>query len=76
MVISGTTVDAADFTVDMTSVTSDQAGRNVQFRDYILKTGTYPHAEFRLTEPIQLRSVPRSVWSFPSRRRGRSPCAG
>jgi len=58
MVISGTTVDAADFTVDMTSVTSDQAGRNVQFRDYILKTGTYPHAEFRLTEPIQLRSVP------------------
>jgi polyisoprenoid-binding protein YceI len=58
MVISGTTVDAADFTVDMGSVTSDQSGRNVQFRDNILDTGKYPHATFRLTQPIQLGSVP------------------
>lgn len=58
MVISGTTVTAADFTVDMASVTSDTAGRNVQWNDYILKTGTYPHAGFRLTEPIRLGAIP------------------
>jgi polyisoprenoid-binding protein YceI len=58
MIISGTTVDAADFKVDMAAVTTDAAGRNVQFHDYILKTGTYPSATFRLTEPIQLGSVP------------------
>jgi polyisoprenoid-binding protein YceI len=58
MVISGTTVTAADFTVDMASVTSDQAGRNVQFHNYILKTGTYPNASFHLTQPIQLGTIP------------------
>jgi polyisoprenoid-binding protein YceI len=58
MIISGTTVDAADFKVDMAAVTTDAAGRNVQFHDYILKTGTYPSATFRLTKPIQLGSVP------------------
>jgi polyisoprenoid-binding protein YceI len=58
MIISGTTVDAADFTVDMAAVTTDAAGRNVQFHDYILKTGTYPTATFRLTRPIQLGTIP------------------
>jgi polyisoprenoid-binding protein YceI len=58
MIISGTTVDAADFTVDMAAVTTDAAGRNVQFHDYILKTGSYPTATFRLTKPIQLGTVP------------------
>jgi polyisoprenoid-binding protein YceI len=58
LVISGTTVDAADFTVDMGSVTSDQAGRNVQFKDYILDTGKYPHAYFHLSQPIHLGAVP------------------
>jgi polyisoprenoid-binding protein YceI len=58
MIISGTTVDAADFTVDMAAVTTDAAGRNVQFHDFILKTGTYPTATFRLTRPIQLGTIP------------------
>jgi polyisoprenoid-binding protein YceI len=56
--ISGTTVDAADFTVDMQSVTTDAAGRNVAFHDFILKTGSYPHATFRLERPISLGSNP------------------
>lgn len=58
IVISGTTVTAADFTVDMASVESDQAGRNVQFHNYILDTGDYPHATFRLTRALDLKSVP------------------
>lgn len=56
--ISGTTVDAADFTVDMASVTTDAAGRNVAFHDFILKTGTYPHATFRLVHPVALGTDP------------------
>jgi len=56
--ISGTTVDAADFTVDMQSVTTDAAGRNVAFHDFILKTGSYPDANFHLVHPISLGSNP------------------
>jgi polyisoprenoid-binding protein YceI len=58
LVISGATVDAADFTVDMAAVTTDEAGRNVAFHDFILKTGTYPHASFHLTQAIQLGTIP------------------
>ena len=58
VVISGHVVAAAAFTVDMASVESDQVSRDVQFRDYILATGKYPHATFRLTRAIQLGSVP------------------
>ena len=71
MMISGTTVTAADFTVDLASVRSDQPSRDAQFTGYIMKTYDYPHASFRLTQPIQLGQVP-----APGRdhhRRGRRP---
>jgi putative membrane protein len=58
IVISGTTVTAADFTVDMASVRSDQPSRDSQFTGYIMKTYDYPHASFRLTQPVQLGHVP------------------
>lgn len=58
MVISGTEVAAADFTVDMASVKSDQGSRDAQFRGFIMRTADYPHATFRLTSPIQLGAVP------------------
>jgi polyisoprenoid-binding protein YceI len=58
LIISGTVVAAADFSVDMASVKSDDVSRDVQFRDYILATGKYPHATFRLTQPIRLGSIP------------------
>jgi len=58
LVISGTVVAAAEFSVDMGSVASDQVSRDVQFRDYILATYKYPHATFRLTQPIQLGAIP------------------
>jgi polyisoprenoid-binding protein YceI len=58
MEISGTEVTAADFTVDLSSVKSDQGSRDVQFRGFIMDTADYPHASFRLTMPIQLGSIP------------------
>ncbi len=58
VVISGSTVTAADFTVDMASVRSDQPSRDAQFTGYIMKTYDYPHASFHLTQPIQLGRVP------------------
>ncbi len=58
VVISGTTITAADFTVDMASVKSDQPSRDSQFNGYIMKTYDYPHASFHLTQPIQLGRVP------------------
>ena len=59
MVVSGVEVTAADFSVDMASITSDQGSRDVQFRGFIMRTYDYPHGTFRLTSPIQLGAVPR-----------------
>ncbi len=58
MVISGTEVTAADFTVDMASVRSDTRSRDAQFDGFIMQTYNYPHGTFRLTTPIQLGSIP------------------
>lgn len=58
MIISGTEVTAADFTVDLKAVKSDQGARDAQFNGFIMKTYDYPDATFKLTEPIQLGSIP------------------
>lgn len=58
MVVSGTNVTAADFTVHMASVKSDQGSRDVQFRGFIMDTGDHPDGTFRLTSPIQLDGIP------------------
>ncbi len=70
MVISGTQVTAADFTVDMGSIRSDQGSRDAQFRGFIMETADYPHASFRLTSPIQLGTIP------PVGQRVSAPAAG
>jgi polyisoprenoid-binding protein YceI len=56
--IEGTDVAAASFTVDMTTVASDENRRDNQFHDRILDTGTYPTATFTLTDPISLEAIP------------------
>lgn len=58
LVISGTTVTAADFTVDLAAVTSDQAGRDAQFHGYVMETYKYPHGTFHLSRPIRLGTIP------------------
>lgn len=56
--IEGATITYAHVRVDMGSVSSDQAGRDVMFRDYILDTYSHPYGYFDLTRPIDLDSVP------------------
>jgi polyisoprenoid-binding protein YceI len=56
--VTGTTIDAGTFTVDMTTVASDQNRRDAQFNGRIMETGTYPTATFTPTKAIDLDSVP------------------
>jgi polyisoprenoid-binding protein YceI len=56
--IAGTTISAASFTTDMTTVRSDQSRRDGQFHNRIMETSQFPEATFRLTGPITLPSVP------------------
>jgi len=58
LTIQGATVSAADLTVDLSSVQSDRAQRDNQFRGRIMDTAAWPTASFKLTSPIQLGSVP------------------
>ena len=65
--VVGSTVTKASFTVDMTSVASDESRRDAQFNGRIMDTSTYPTGTFTLTEPIDLG---------PSGRRSRADSAG
>ena len=58
LIIAGTTVNSASFTVDMTSVVSDDDRRDQQFQGRIMETSTYPTATFALSAPISLTKVP------------------
>jgi polyisoprenoid-binding protein YceI len=56
--ISGTSVVKGSFTVDMSSVKSDQSERNDQFDGRIMDVSAYPLAKFVLTNPIALDAIP------------------
>ncbi len=58
MVIDGTRVTKASFTIDMASVTSDRGERDRRFRGPIMDTSDYPVANFVLTRAIGLAPVP------------------
>jgi polyisoprenoid-binding protein YceI len=58
IVISGPEVTAGEFRVDMTSLSSDQRSRDVQFNGYIMETYRYRYATFRLTRPIVIGTIP------------------
>jgi polyisoprenoid-binding protein YceI len=69
--ISGTTVTAASFGVDMTTFTSngsDHGIRDDQFQHRIMDTADFPTATFVLTDPIDLAPVPAegTVKSYPA----------
>ena len=56
--VAGTQVTAAEFTVDMASVTSDESRRDGQFRGRLMETDTFPTATFTITQPIELGAIP------------------
>jgi polyisoprenoid-binding protein YceI len=58
MTVRGTTVEAAEFTVDMASVTSDESRRDDQFNGRIMETAAFPTATFELAEPVDLGEIP------------------
>ena len=58
LTIAGATVTAAEFTVDVASISSDSSRRDGQFNGRIMDTATYPTADFVLTAPIELGAIP------------------
>jgi polyisoprenoid-binding protein YceI len=58
VIISATTVVAADFTVDMGAIKSDQPSRDAQWNGFIMETYKYATAKFHLTHAIDFGSVP------------------
>jgi polyisoprenoid-binding protein YceI len=59
MTLAGTDVTKASFSVDMTSVTSDESLRDNQFQNRIMDTASFPTATFELTTPIALGTEPK-----------------
>lgn len=58
MVIKGTTVQTASFTVKMATIHTDSAQRDAQFDGRIMDVARYPTGTFALTKPINLAPVP------------------
>jgi polyisoprenoid-binding protein YceI len=56
--LDGATIESATFTVDMTTVESDEDRRDNQFHGRIMDTPTFPTATFELTEPITIGEPP------------------
>jgi polyisoprenoid-binding protein YceI len=56
--ISGTTISAGSFTVDMKTFSSGESQRDGQFRNRIMETSEFPTATFELTSPIALTAIP------------------
>lgn len=71
MTLTGTTVTAAFFTVDMTTVASDQSRRDGQFRGRIMEVDRYPTATFLLTQPIDVGTVPADGAQISAEAKGR-----
>ena len=56
--ISGTTVTAGTFTVQMATIKSDESERDVQFRGRIMDTSAYPTGTLTLARPVALAPEP------------------
>lgn len=56
--LAGTTVTAASFTADLSTLQSDEPRRDGQMGRQGLQTDTYPTGTFTLTRPIELGSIP------------------
>ena len=58
LTLDGAAITAAEFTVDMTTLKSDEDNRDRKFQGEIMETSTFPTATFTITQPIELGSVP------------------
>jgi polyisoprenoid-binding protein YceI len=55
---SGTTVTQGQFTVDMTTFTSDESRRDQQFNSRVMNVSKFPTSTFALTAPIDFGAIP------------------
>ena len=58
MVVKGSTVKTASFTVKMATIHTDSAQRDSQFDGRIMDVATYPDGTFALTKPIVMAPLP------------------
>ena len=58
LVVGGTTVSSASFSVDMKKFETNEDQRNTQFHNRIMNTLKFPTATFELTSPIDLTAIP------------------
>jgi len=58
MTLKGTSIPQANFEVDMTTLTTDDARRDGAIRSQAIETSRFPKATFTLTQPIALGSIP------------------
>ena len=58
LTLSGSTVNAASITADLTALVSDSPQRDGELGGDGIQTDTYPTATFTLTQPISLGSLP------------------
>jgi polyisoprenoid-binding protein YceI len=56
--IAGATVTSGRIVVDLSAISSGNAGRDTVFRDHLLDTSAHPDAVFTLTRAIDLGTVP------------------
>jgi polyisoprenoid-binding protein YceI len=56
--LTGAQVTAAEFTVDMTTLVSDEGNRDRKFTGEIMETSDFPTATFVITQPIDLGTLP------------------
>lgn len=56
--ITGTTMTAAEITVQVADIASDNGQRNSQFNGRIMDTAEYPTATFVLTKPVAFSTLP------------------
>ena len=54
----GSAITGGEITVDLTTLTSDQAARDDSLRDQAIETGLFPTATFVLTSPVPIAIVP------------------
>jgi polyisoprenoid-binding protein YceI len=58
LAISGTSVTSGTFTVEMSTIKSNESQRDAQFDGRIMDVGSYPTGTFTLTRPISLSPLP------------------
>ena len=63
LVLDGSTITSVEISADLTQLVSDDSRRDGRLRDQAIETSQFPDATFKLTQPIDLGSVPTDGWT-------------